>query len=221
MLQYISTLIFDLDGTISDPSVGIERCVNYALTAHGFPEVSAAQVAAEIGPQIDETFCKFRPDADHTTIVTLVATYRERYAEVGYSENQLYPGVAEALHALSARGVRMGVCTSKRKDFAEKILDRFGLRPYFCFVEGGDIGIKKREQLADLLQSAAIDRWALMIGDRSVDIASAKANGLRSVGVLWGFGDLAELQGAGADLILRDPSELGHLGSYPDVAGDV
>jgi phosphoglycolate phosphatase len=212
MLQNVSVLIFDLDGTISDPSLGIERCLNYALQVHGFPEVSMEQVTAAIGPQLDETLCKFCPDADQATLSNLVVKYRERYAEVGFSENTIYPGVQESLKELSASGVPMGVCTSKKKDFAEKILAMFGLLSHFRFVDGGDIGVKKREQLAGLLQSTAIDHMAAMIGDRAVDISSAKANGLRSVGVLWGFGDLAELQGAGADVILEGTNELGQLG---------
>jgi phosphoglycolate phosphatase len=184
MLQNVSTLIFDLDGTISDPSLGIWRCLNYALQAHGFPEVSVEQVAAAIGSQLDEALGTFCPDAEHATRASLVVTYRERYAEVGYTENMMYPGVPESLKELSAGGVPMGVCTSERKDFAEKILAMFGVLSHFRFVDGGDIGIKKRAQLAGLLQATAIDHAAVMIGDRAVDIASAKANGLRSVGVL-------------------------------------
>jgi phosphoglycolate phosphatase len=212
MLQNVSTLIFDLDGTISDPSLGIGRCLNYALQAHGFPEVSVEQVATAIGLQLDEALCKFCPDADQATRSSLVAKYRERYAEVGYSENAIYPGVPESLKELSAAGMPMGVCTSKRRDFAEKILAMFGVLSHFRFVDGGDIGIKKREQLAGLLQSTAIDHAAVMIGDREVDISSAKANGLRSVGVLWGFGSQAELSEASADVILSSTIELGQLG---------
>jgi phosphoglycolate phosphatase len=212
MLQNISTLIFDLDGTISDPSLGIGRCLNYALQAHGFPAVSVAQVAAGIGQQLDAALCTLCPDADHATRASLVATYRERYAAIGYAENTMYPGVPESLKALAAAGMPMGVCTAKRRDFAEKILAMFGVLSHFRFVEGGDIGIKKRDQLAGLLQSTAIDHAAVMIGDRAVDISSAKANGLRSVGVRWGVGDLAELQGAGADVILSSTIELRQLG---------
>lgn len=207
-MKNISTLIFDLDGTISNPSLGIFRCINYALRAHGEPEVSEEQVAAEIGPPLDEAFKKFRPEADQTEIESLVAKYRERYAEVGYSENLAYPGVLDALQTLSARGVRMGVCTSKRRDFAEKILSMFGVLDYFSFVDGGDVGIKKRHQLSALLRTDQIDISAVMIGDRAVDISSAHANGLRSVGVLWGFGDLSELSAAGANIILGHAGEL-------------
>ena len=212
MFQDVSTLIFDLDGTISDPSLGICRCINYALRHHGFREVSPKLVAVEIGPPLDETFRKIQPEANEVAISFLISKYRERYAEVGYSENEIYPGVSEAFHGLSSRSIRLGVCTSKRKDFAEKILSLFGLLSYFSFVDGGDVGIKKREQLSSLLQAGTIDRSAVMIGDRDVDISSAKANGLRSVGVLWGFGDMNELSGAGADVILNGTNELGQLG---------
>ena len=211
MLQNVSTLIFDLDGTISDPSLGIFRSINYALRSHDFPEISPELVAAEIGPPLNETFQKFAPRADQSVISSLILKYRERYAEVGYSENEIYPGVPEAIRELKGRGVRLGVCTSKRRDFAENILCMFGLLPNFIFVDGGDVGIKKREQLSSLLHVNAIDRSAVMIGDREVDISSAKDNGLRSVGVLWGFGGMNELSGAGADAILRNTRELAQL----------
>lgn len=211
-MQNFSTLVFDLDGTISDPSLGIFRCINHALHFHGFPQVSEEAVAAQIGPPLDETFSKFQPTADRSVIASLISKYRERYAEVGYSENKLYPGMAESLQMLSSGGIRIGICTSKRKDFAEKILSMFGLLPLFSFVNGGDVGIKKQEQLHGLLQSGEIDSSSVMIGDRSVDIYSAKSNGLQSIGVLWGFGDMDELQGAGANVILRTTDEVGELG---------
>lgn len=207
-MQNVSTLIFDLDGTISDPSMGIHRCMNHALHFYGFPEVSTQTVLATIGPPLDETFSKLQPSADQKTIAELVVKYRERYAQLGFAENTIYPGIEETLHTFQKRGVRMGVCTSKRADFAEKILSMFGLLRYFSFVDGGDVGIKKRAQLASLLAAGQIDQSSVMIGDREVDISSAKANGLGSVGVLWGFGDRGELEAAGADIILSNTSEL-------------
>lgn len=211
-VENISTLIFDLDGTISDPSLGIFRCINYALMAQGHPEVSAERVDAEIGPPLDETFRIFLPEASQAEIANLIVKYRERYAQIGYSENEIYPGMLEAIHVLWHRGLRMGVCTSKRRDFAERILSMFGLLEYFSFVNGGDIGIKKQDQLAGLIKLGQIDSSAVMIGDRDIDITSAKANGLRSVGVLWGFGDLNELSVAGADIILSSTKEIELLG---------
>lgn len=211
MLGNVSTLIFDLDGTISDPRLGISRCINYALVAHGFPEVSAEVVVAEIGPPLDETFKKFQPESDPEMISSLVAKYRERYAEAGYAENELYPRIADEVRALYARGIRLGVCTSKRKDFAEKILVLFDLLPHFAFVDGGEVGLKKREQLAGLLESGVIDEGAVMVGDREVDVLAAQANGLRSVGVLWGFGSPQELSAVGPSVIISEVGELGRL----------
>jgi phosphoglycolate phosphatase len=211
-LQNVGTMIVDLDGTISDRSLGFCRCINHALRFYGFSEVSAELVAVEIGPPLDEAFSKFQPGADQSMVANLIAKYRERYAEIGYSENEIYPGVAGAIQTLSDRGIRMGVCTSKRKDFAEKILSMFGLLSMFSFVDGGDVGVKKIEQLSVLIQAGEIDRSAVMVGDREVDISSAKANGLRSIGVLWGFGGVKELSRAGADVILSNTSELRQLG---------
>ncbi len=204
-------LILDLDGTISDPSLGICRCVNYALRSHTFPEVAEDAIIAEIGPPLDETFGKLQPRVDKENITSFISKYRERYAEVGYSENKIYPGITESLRLLSERGVKMGVCTSKREDFAKKILAMFGLLSLFDFVDGGDVGIKKHEQLTGLLQAGKIDQSAVMVGDRAVDIYAAKVNGLRSMGVLWGFGNRSELEEAGADVILSRTVELGKL----------
>jgi len=164
-----------------------------------------------IGPQLDEVLRSFCPSADSSTITSLIQKYRERYAEIGYSENTLYLGVPEAIDSLRSAGLRLGVCTSKRKDFAEKILSMFYLDSQFSFINGGDVGIEKQEQLCALLGTNAIDDESIMIGDRAVDVSSAKANGLRSVGVLWGFGDLEELRGAGADKILKETRELEQL----------
>ena len=207
-MQNHSTLIFDLDGTISDPSIGIHRCMNHALQYYGFPEVSRMTAAMTIGPPLDEAFAKFQPEADQAVIAGLIAKYRERYAEFGYAENQIYPGIVEALHSLFQRGVRMGVCTSKRADFAEKILSMFGVLELFSFVNGGDVGIKKRTQLGGLLESGEIGQSSIMVGDREVDISAAKVNGLEAVGVLWGFGDRKELEEAGADIIISKTNEL-------------
>jgi phosphoglycolate phosphatase len=203
-----TTLVLDLDGTISDPSLGISRCFNHALQNHGFPTVSEATIAKQIGPPLDETFMMLVPGADAAKVGELIATYRVRYSDLGYSENTLYPGIPEALDQLRKAGIALGVCTSKRADFAERILSLFGLREYFDFVDGGDIGITKASQLAGLLSSEAIDSRAIMVGDRSIDINSARANKLRAVGVLWGFGDYSELSAASPSHILEKVEEL-------------
>jgi phosphoglycolate phosphatase len=201
-------LIFDLDGTISDPAVGIARSFNYALEHFGHRPISEASVSPWIGPPLDHSFRLLTGVSAPEHIAQLVAKYRERYAEVGYSENVLYAGIPEALASLAGAGIELALCTSKRIDFAEAILGMFGLRQYFVAVSGGDIGIQKQQQLAALLAQGAVTTSALMIGDRAVDVESAHANRLEAVGVLWGHGAEEELLAAKPSRLLRQPCEL-------------
>ncbi|MGD2127872.1 MAG: HAD hydrolase-like protein [Lysobacterales bacterium] len=208
MSREFTTVVFDLDGTLSDPAEGIFRCINHALARHGQPKVGRGRAEAQIGPPLDEAFAALAPSADSNDIARMIATYRERYASVGFRENRVYPLIPEMLAGLSKNGMRMGVCTSKREDFAVKILGHFGLRNYFAFVDGGDVGAPKRGQLSRLLDAGVIDSNAVMVGDRAVDVLAARANSLRSVGVIWGFGSQEELAGANPEFLASDP---GHL----------
>lgn len=209
------TVTFDLDGTLSDPAIGIGRSLNYALDAFGYRTISTLEVSQYVGPPLDWAFQQIVPGASHDSVISLVAKYRERYRDVGYRENTLYPGIAEALGQLSSDGVPMGVCTSKRTDFAEQILEMFCVRHHFRFVAGGDIGLAKGSQLRALLEQGAIRPASTMIGDRAVDIEAARANGLRAVGVLWGHGTRTELVAAGPDGLLKSPAELASLLGAP------
>ena len=161
-----------------------------------------------IGPPLDHAFGSRLASVTPEHIGELVAKYRERYAEVGFAENVMYPGIPEALYALDAAGIPLGLCTSKRADFAESILELFDLRHYFRFVSGGDVGIRKSDQLAALVKRGVITTSATMIGDRSIDILAARENGLKSVAVLWGHGSRDELQGALPDAFVGSPQEL-------------
>ena len=203
-----NSLIFDLDGTISDPAVGIERSINHALAAFGYPRVSGERILACIGPPIDDSFRALTGSDSEEHILALVNRFRDRYDAIGYAENSLYPGMEAVLGELSAAGRRMGVCTSKRADFAEKILAMFGLRDLFAFVSGGDVGVSKASQLATLLRDGAASPSSVMIGDRVFDVRAAAANGLCAFGVLWGYGSEAELREAGAVRIYREPGDL-------------
>jgi phosphoglycolate phosphatase len=204
-------LIFDLDGTISDPLVGIARSLNHALGAMGHPPLPENAVSPHVGAPLDVVFRRVVPGVAGDLLRELVRRYHERYAEIGYAENALYPGIADALARLTSEGVRMGLCTSKRKDFAEQILGLFGLRPYFAFVSGGDVGVEKEAQLRALLDEGTVGGTAVMIGDRAVDVLAARACGLSSIGVLWGYGSRAELSEARADRLVGSPSELTEL----------
>ncbi|MCX7173508.1 MAG: HAD hydrolase-like protein [Proteobacteria bacterium] len=203
-----SFLVFDLDGTISDPAVGIGRSINYALEHHGYPTIAETEVPQFIGPPLDNSFALITGNSSPDHLAALVSKYRERYADVGYAENILYSGVPEALEVLASAGVAIGLCTSKRVDFAESILGLFGLRRHFRFLSGGEIGVHKRQQLAALLSDRTISPASIMIGDRAVDIEAARSNGLGSVGVLWGHGSVEELTAAGPGTLLAFPHEL-------------
>lgn len=201
-------LVFDLDGTLCDPAVGFVRCVNHALALAGLPARPAAELTPLIGPPLDEAFTTLLGPDPAVPMAELVAGYRQRYATVGVGEATLYDGVAEALAGLAAAGLRLGVCTSKRADFAEQILDRVDIRQHFGFVDGADVGIRKREQLAGLARAGRVDAGSVMVGDRAVDIEAARDNGLRAAGVLHGYGSAQELSTAGPDWLLAGPGEL-------------
>lgn len=203
-----TTLVLDLDGTISDPSLGTARCFNHALQSHGLPTLPKKTIADEIGSPLDETFLKLTPGIDTSVVTSLVTIYRERYSDVGFSENLVYPGIPSALAHIHNSGLRLGVCTSKCRDFAEKILSHFGLLEHFDFVDGGDIGITKSTQLAGLVNTGTINDQAIMVGDRAVDIISAQKNGLRSIGVLWGFGSHKEVSESSPTAIIEKVEEL-------------
>jgi phosphoglycolate phosphatase len=201
-------ILFDLDGTLSDPLVGIGRSINYALSHFGYAPRALDDLAAHIGPPLDQSFTALTGVSDTSDIRAMVGKYRERYAEVGYSENVLYPGIADALTALGDAGMAMGVCTSKRVDFAEQILEMFGLRGHFRFVNGGEIGTHKWQQIADLLAQGYVSTASTMVGDRSFDLIAAHRNGLESAGVLWGHGSRTELEQERPRHLFASPAEL-------------
>lgn len=204
-------VLFDLDGTLSDPLVGIGRSINYALEHFGFAPLDLVRLAQYVGPPIDETFVELTGVSSDADVRALVAKFRERYSDVGYSENVLYPDVADAIEHLADAGVALGVCTSKRKDFADRILQMFGLRAHFRFVSGGDIGIAKWKQMQALLAAGQVGPATVMVGDRASDLIAAHRNGLKSAGVLWGYGSEAELAQERPHYVFRSAAELKQL----------
>ena len=203
-----NTLIFDLDGTISDPFEGISKSVNYALEALDFEAVDPERIRPLIGPPLTEIFEFLIGGVSSRRMRTLVDKYRERYSSVGYAENVIYEGIPDIIASLSVSGYTLGVCTSKRADYAGDIVDLFGLTEHFAFISGGDVGIHKSKQLEKLVTNGVNSESAVMIGDRYVDIAAAKSNGIKSVGVSWGFADDNELNKADPDHLVDSPAEL-------------
>ncbi len=202
------TLVFDLDGTITDPIVGISRSFNYALTHFGHAPVPEAAILPHIGPPLDDAFRALAGISSAAEIAAYVAKYRERYSDIGYSESVLYPGITEALQPLHAAGIPLGICTSKRADFALRILELFDIHALFRFVDGGDIGIPKWRQIEALVARGRIGRESVMVGDRGVDLQAAHRSGLSSGGVLWGYGSRQELEKEHPRFLFSAPSDL-------------
>lgn len=209
----MTTLLLDLDGTLSDNFTGIGNCIRHALRKLGAPEPGEALLRPCVGPPLRESFARLLGRDDPGTIEAAIAAYRERYGEHGWRENEPYPGIAEALASLAAAGARLFVCTSKAEVFATRIIGHFGFDAYITRVYGSDLAgtlDDKRDLLARLIAVERLDpARCIMVGDRVHDVRAAQANGTRAVGVLWGFGDADELRGA--ERLLRTPSELPSL----------
>ena len=205
-------IIFDLDGTISDPKDGIARSINFALECHNFEAKDEDEIGELIGLPLDQMYAQLIEATEPSLLSSLVAKYRERYVEIGYAENTLYEGMEASLRHLHASSATpLAICTTKKADVAKKILEMFRLDDLFEFVSGGDIGIKKYQQLEQLLYDGTITRNSLMVGDRFVDIRAARRNQLRSAAVLWGYGSRIELENEQPTFILEQPLQVKEL----------
>ncbi len=208
-------LLFDLDGTLTDPKEGITKSVQYALAAFGVEEPDLDRLTCFIGPPLVDSFMEFY-GFDREKARQAQAKYRERFAEKGIFENRVLPGIPELLRRLAGAGRVLALATSKPEVFAEKILERYGLAAYFTQTVGsgldGSLGTKAEvivEALRRLKLSPEEKRQVLMIGDRKHDIAGAKACGVASLGVRFGYAEEGELEAAGADFIAGTVEELG------------
>jgi phosphoglycolate phosphatase len=204
----VETIIFDLDGTISDPFVGISKSVNYALDSLGYDSVDPEKIRPLIGPPLNEIFEHLLGALPESSKHALIDKYRERYATIGYAENRIYDDIPGVIGRLAAAGYKLGICTAKRADYAQKIVELFALERHFSFVDGGGIDVTKSAQLARIIARGINPRSAMMVGDREGDIKAAQKNRIGSIGVLWGFGDLDELSPLEPDHLVRTPAEL-------------
>lgn len=209
MTDNFDTLLFDLDGTLTDSTEGIVRCLEYALERMGFdiPE----DKNKFLGPPLYRSFAEFC-GMNEEQVNEAVRIFRERYSTVGLFENRVYEGVPEMLKRLRDGGKRIMVATSKPEVYAVRIFDRFGLSQFFEIVGGANInGTRndKDEVIEYVLEKAGIsDRSSvLMIGDRRQDVLGAHKTGLKCMGILWGFGSIEELTEAGADFIAETPEK--------------
>lgn len=207
-----ATLLFDLDGTLTDPKAGIVNCILHACSAMGIAVPDPGTLTKYIGPPLLDSFATLL-GGDRVAAARAVRLYRERYATLGLFENAVYEGIPEALRALRGTPTRrIFVATSKPTVFAEPIVTHFGLRGYFDGIYGSELDGNRSDKgdlLRHLLERERIDpAQATMIGDREHDILGARSCGVRSLGVLWGYGSRAELESAGAQGLCRRPAEL-------------
>lgn len=209
----MAIIYFDLDGTLTNPKPGITRSIQYALERLGVAVPSEDELVWCIGPPLHASLEKLTGSAELADRALVL--YRERFSEIGLFENEVYNGIADTLTSIAATRQRMFVATSKPAVYANRIVDHFGLRPYFERVFGSELDgtrVDKRDLLRYALDEANVDpRSAIMIGDRSHDVVGARTNGMTAIGVLYGYGSEAELKGAGAHHICAaHPELLGH-----------
>lgn len=200
-------IAFDLDGTISDPVVGISDSINYALNKLGQPGRKPRDLEAYIGPPLQDIFADLLWKADRESIHSAITFFRERYFRSGYRENVIYPGVKELLAGLVADGQTLYIATSKKTSIARAVADYFHISKYFKDIFGCGLKREKHELLTRIKEIENTDQL-VMVGDRLHDMKAGIKCHCFCVGVLWGYGSKEELLNAGADKICSYPQDL-------------
>ena len=204
------SVLFDLDGTLTDPFIGITSSIQHALRQMGHEPPASEELRRYIGPPLQANFMEML--GDEALAAQAVGFYRERYGDVGKFENELIPGITDVLRTMTNAGYTLFVATSKLETYSIDIIDHFGLSPFFRRVYGSALDgsrADKGELIRHIVHTEGLDpQQTVMVGDRLHDAHGAARNDIRAVGVLWGFGDRAELEGAGAARIAASPAEL-------------
>ncbi|GAB3371020.1 HAD family hydrolase [Lysobacter rhizosphaerae] len=206
----MATLFFDMDGTLINSEVGITRCVAHALTQMGLEVPPESELRRWIGPSLRTSFAPLL--RDDGKVEQAVLHYRDRFETHGWTEHEVYDGIADTIEMLHAAGHRLAVVTAKNEPHARKIAAHLPFGHRFVDVIGATIDgsrSDKPELIAEALhrlEASPDECW--MIGDRRMDIEGALHHGMRNVGVLWGFGGVDELRGAGAQRLVSRPDEL-------------
>ncbi len=208
-------MLFDLDGTLTDPKLGITSCVQYALSSFGIEEPDLDKLEPFIGPPLKDSFMEFY-GFDEEKAQKAVEKYRERFQDIGLYENEIYAGIPRMLRTLWKRGIHLAVASSKPTVYVERILEHFHIKKYFEVIVGSELDgtrVKKeevvQEALRQLFQNKQVETEKIyMIGDRRFDVEGAHAQGIESVGVCYGYGGAEELKEAQSDYIVRSVAEL-------------
>jgi len=206
-------LLFDLDGTLTDPGLGITRCLQHAIARLGRPVPPAETLRRFVGPPLRATFMELI--GAEGQLDDAIALYRERFTAIGMFENDVYPDVVAGLQRLHGDGHRMWVVTSKPRVYAERILAHFNLAHWFEGVYGSELSGANADK-GDLIRHAlAAERFGSpgpwMVGDRIHDVEAARRNGLAAIAVLWGYGTESELRDARPDHVVASMQELCEL----------
>lgn len=210
ILNY-KNILFDLDGTLTDPAKGITNSVAYALRYYGIEAADRSALCAFIGPPLAYSFNKYY-GFDQKQCLEAIEIYREYFSVKGKFENSVYDGIIPMLQALRNRGFRLFIATSKPQKFALEIAEHFGFEKYFEAIRGIPMNgenMTKGQVINGVLQEFSLDAAkTLMVGDRSYDVIGAKENGLNCAGVLYGYGSKSELKDSGADYIIESVHKL-------------
>lgn len=212
MKKYI---LFDLDGTLTDPMLGITKSVQYALNKFGIEIEDLNQLCKFIGPPLKDSFMEFHnfTEKDASKAITY---FREYFSTKGLYENEVFDNIEDMLISLKEQNKSLIIATSKPTVFAEKILEHFNLKKYFDFISGSNLD-NTRTKKADVIKYALEENGLtdiseiIMIGDREHDVIGAKSLGIECIGILHGYGSYDELSNSGAEYIVKDVNELHSL----------
>ena len=202
-------ILFDLDGTLTDSGEGIMNCAKLALAHYGLPIPDEAELRTFVGPPLHESFVRFGVPADEAD--NAIKIYRSRYIPIGKFENHPYEGIREVLRKLKDLGHTLYVATSKPEAMSVEILEHFDLAKYFHIIAGASYDrsrSSKEDVIAYLLDQCGDYAEKIMVGDTAFDVLGAKAHGIPTVGVSWGYGKVEDMEKAGAVSIAHTMDEL-------------
>lgn len=203
------TVLFDLDGTLTDSGEGIINCAALALAHFGLSVPSREEMRIFVGPPLQDTFLRFGVPADK--IDEAIQIYRSRYVPTGMFENTPYPGIRQLLETLKSRGYTLYVATSKPEEMSVAILERFDLARYFDRICGASTDTSRSTKdavIAYLLERSGAKEDMVMVGDTKYDVLGARVHGIPAIGVSWGYGNVEEMKDAGAVGIADSMEEL-------------
>ena len=202
-------ILFDLDGTLTDSGPGIMNCARLALEHYNLPIPSDAEMRTFVGPPLHDSFIRFGVPAEEAD--NAIKIYRSRYIPIGKFENDPYPGIREVLEQLKSLGHTLYVATSKPESMSVEILEHFDMAKYFDIIAGASFDRSrstKEDVIAYLLDQCGDYEQKVMVGDTAFDVIGAKAHGIPTIGVAWGYGKVEDMENAGAIAIAHTMDQL-------------